>query len=555
MTNNASVTDNYAQNKRWVWDNTAQFDYTIASKHNLSLLLGNEQQRTTVYGFGLTRSILSDPSFNQVQSGYVNINTNNTGSANISENYLVSFFGRLNYNFNDKYFLSGTIRKDGYSAFGPNKKYGYFPGVGAAWEVTREKFWKDLGIDKALSSFKIKASYGTVGNNAGLGDFAPITFYSSGLYNGNPALSPSSNGNTSLGWETSKKTDVGIDFGILNDRITGELGYYKNNITGLIFNVPAAPSAGLATSPLVNIGSMYNRGIELNLNADIIRSKDFRWSTNFNISFNQNKITSLIPGTNSFTYSTSSLEVTNINKVGGSVGDLYIIRSAGIDPANGRRIFINGQGQKVEYTFIGTQHYYNMDGTPYLKGDGTPNTINQSADASDYGNATPKEIGGFSNTFHYKNLDLNVLLTYQLGFYTYYGTAATLTDQRFWNNTTDILNHWTTPGQAAKFPQVVFGDNVSNGTSFPTDFNTYKGNFMKVKSVNFGYTIPKTFLNKVGLSSLRVYLTGYNLLVVTKYPGPDPEVGSNGTANSTPGVDRNTAANGRTFTAGFSVKF
>jgi len=563
--NNAGATANYTQYKRYDWINTAQFDYTFFAKHNLSVLLGNEQQGTNQYGFGLNRTILSDPAFNQIQAGYVNVTTNSLSN---TTNYLVSFFGRLNYNFDQKYFLSGTIRKDGYSAFGSDKKYGYFPGVGAAWEITKEKFWSGIKADKIFSSFKLKASYGIVGNNAGLNDYASYGTYgaansynTSGLYNGNPTLQPNNTGNNALAWEKSKKTDVGFDFGIFNDRITGTVGYYKNNIDGLIFNVPLPPSAGLpnpTASPAVNIGSMYNKGLEFDFNADIIRGGNFRWSSNFNISFNKNRITGLIPGTNSFTYSTSSLEIANINKVGSSVGDLYIVRSAGVDPANGRRIFINGQGKQVEYTFTGTTHYYNMDGTPYVKADGTPNTINQAADAVDYGNATPKEIGGFSNTFHYKNFDLNVLLTYQLGFNLYYGTGSTLTDQRFWNNSTNILDHWTTPGQVAKYPKVVFGDNVSNGTSFPTDFNVYRGDFMKVKSINLGYTLPKSVLNKIGLSSLRFYVTGYNLFIVTKYPGPDPEVASNGASingNSTPGVDRNTAANGRTLTAGFSVKF
>jgi TonB-linked SusC/RagA family outer membrane protein len=556
-TNSASATDNYTISKRYVWDNTAQFDYTIAQKHSLSLLLGNEQQGTTVYGFGLNRSILSDPAFNQIQAGYVNVATNNLQN---TQNYLVSFFGRLQYNFDEKYFLSATLRKDGYSTFGTDKKYGYFPGIGAGWEITKEDFWKNIGADKIFSSFKVKASYGRVGNNSGLPDFASYGTYSNGLFNGNPTLAPNATGNNQLGWETSSKTDIGLDFGIFNDRITGEVGYYKNNVTGLIFGFPEPPSAGLPTTPpLVNIGSLYNKGIEFSINADIIRSSAFKWSSNFNISFNQNKITSLVPGTNFVTYSTSSLEVTNINKVGGSVGDLYIIRSAGVDPATGDRIFINGSGQKVYYTFTGTNHYFvqgpNGTLTPYLKADGSKNTINQTADAIDYGNATPKFIGGLSNTFRYKNFDLSLLLTYQLGFYVYYGTGATLTDQRFWNNSTDILNHWTTPGQVAKYPKVVFGDNVSNGTSFPSDFNVYRGDFLKVKTVNFGYTIPKTFLNKIGVSSVRVYVSGQNLFVFTKYPGPDPEVGSNGTANSSPGVDRNTVANGRTVTAGFSLKF
>ncbi len=554
-TNAASASTSNTSNKRYSWDNTAQFDYTFFQKNNFSLLLGNEQQGTTTVGSGLTRSILSDQTFDVIQAGYVNIGT--TGLVN-TKNYLVSFFGRLNYNFDQKYFLSATLRRDGYSAFGTDSKFGYFPGLGVSWSITKENFWKSIGADKVFSSFKIRASYARVGNNAGLADYASTSTSNSSLYNTHPTLLPYTNGNNSLAWETSKKNDIGFDYGILNDRITGEVAYYKNDISGLIFNVPVSPSYGLASNPPDNIGAMYNKGFEFSINADIIRSGSFRWTANFNISFNTNKITALIPGTNSFTYSTSGSETASINTVGKPVGDLWIIKTAGVDPNNGRRIFVNGQGKNVEYTFLGTTHWYNMDGTPYLNAAGQPGTINQTADSRDYGNTSPKELGGLTNTFHYKNFDLNVLLTYQLGFYDYYGTQATMTDQRFFNNSTIILDHWTTPGQVARFPQVVFGDNVSNGTTLPLDINTYRGDFLKVKTVNFGYTIPKSFLTKLGMSSLRVYVTGQNLFIITKYPGPDPEVASNGSStngNSSGGIDRNTAANSRTFTAGFSVKF
>lgn len=543
---NAQAIDNYSSNKRSVWTNTAQFDRSFG-KHSFNLLLGTEQQQSNVRGFGLNRSILSDPSFNVIQANY---STNNPGTMQYSDDYLVSFFGRLNYNFSEKYFLSASLRRDGYSAFGSNSKYGLFPGVGLGWEITKENFWKTIGADKVFSSFKLKASYGKTGNNSGVNAYQSYGFYANSLYNGAGTLAPSQTGNNDLSWEVSKKTDAGISFGLFNDRITGDITYYNNDVTGLLLNVPTPPSAGLASSPLVNVGSMYNRGIEFNVDANVMRSKNFNWDANFNISYNQNKVTALSTGTNSITNSTSSLEIANITQVGYSVGNLYIVRSAGVDPATGERIFINGKGQKVFYSYNNAVHYTYADGTK------APD-INQAADAVNYANAVPKVIGGFSNTFRYKSFDLSLLFTYQLGFDVYYGTGSTLTDQRFWNNSTAILNHWTTPGQIANYPKLYFGDNVSNGTSFPTDFNTYSGNFLRLKTVNLGYTIPKTFSSKLGLSSLRFYVTGQNLLLFTKYPG-DPEIASNGASaagNSTPGVDRNTSGTSRALTAGFLVKF
>jgi len=148
------------------------------------------------------------------------------------------------------------------------------------------------------------------------------------------------------------------------------------------------------------------------------------------------------------------------------------------------------------------------------------------------------------------------MLTYQFGAYNYYGTQAGLRDQRFWNNHSDILDRWTTPGQVTDIPKVVFNDNVSNGSSLPISANVYKSDFLKVKSINIGYSLPKTLINKAGISNLRIYATGFNLFTITGYPGPDPEVSTNGAgSNSGQGIDRNTAGNQRTFTAGFSVKF
>lgn len=544
--NTASAVAYELTSKRYVWDNTAQFDHTFFGKHNISVLLGNEQRGTNSNSFQLNRSVLSDPAFNVIQAGY---STTTYGGGTNTQNYLVSFFGRLNYNFDEKYFLTGTIRKDGYSGFGSNSKYGYFPGFGGSWVVDKEKFWSTIHADKIFSSLKLRGSYAQVGNSNGLGDYGSYTLYSaSGLYNGVGTVLPSTTGNNNVTWETSKKTDIGFNAGFLKDRLTLDAAFYYNNVNGLLYNVPAPPSAGLPSNPLVNVGSMWNKGLEFDVNAQIIRSQAFTWTTNFNISFNQNQVTALGKGITQYTSSGNTSETANITQVGQSIGNLWVVRSAGIDPNNGRRIWINAAGKQVEYTFLGSQHWY------YLDGSNAP-AITQASDAVNYGNSAPKEYGGLSNTFQYKGFDLSVLCTFQLGFHVYYGTQATLTDQRFWNNSTVILDHWTTPGQVAKYPQVVYGDNVSNGTGLPSDFNVYKGDFLKLKTINFGYTIPKSVTSKIGISNLRVYVNAQNLFVVTQYPGPDPEVSSNGTANSSQGVDRNTSANSRVITAGISLKF
>jgi len=549
-----NASSSHSTNKTWLWTSTAQADYTFAGKHNVSFLVGSEQQRRTSLSFGINRQGLSDPAYNVIQAGYT---LNNSTGQGLGENYLLSSFGRLNYNFDKKYFLSGNIRQDEYSALGVKK--GIFWGASAGWEITREKFWQSMHLDNVFSSFKLRGSYGKVGNISGIGDFSPYSTFGSGLYGGTATLSfPAGQvGNPLLQWETSKKTDVGLNFGILKDRITAEISYYNNNIDNLILNVAQAPSTGLTSSPQQNVGSMYNKGIEFTLNAVPVRTKDFSWNTNFNLSLNKNMVTSLAPGLTVIQTATSGLETVNETLPGYSIGYLWVIRTGGVDPATGKRIFVNSAGTNVYYQNVaptGQFNYSLADGSKYTSPLGGT-AITQANDAVLYKNTQPKQYGGWSNTFNYKGFSLDVLLTYQLGFYVYYGTNAGLHDQRFWNNAADILDIWKKAGDVAKYPKSVYGDNVSNGSAMPMDINVFKGDFVKLRNLSLSYSLPKSLLDRAKISSARVYVSGQNLGIITKYPGPDPEVSSNGTANNGQGVDRNTAVNARTITVGLNIGF
>ena len=362
-------------------------------------------------------------------------------------------------------------------------------------------------------------------------------------------------------WETSKKTDLGFSFGLLRDRFTADFAYYRNNVDGLILAVQQAPSTGLPTSPLQNIGSMYNKGIELTLNANIVQSKDFSWNSSFNITTNKNQVTALAPGLTNVQYSTSGSETVNRTEVGKSLGYLWVIKTGGVDPGTGKRIFINSAGTPVYYQYYAAPGQFNFsttaDGlTKYVNATGGT-AITQAADAVMYKNAVPKVYGGFNNDFHYKNFDLNVLITYQLGFYVYYGSNAGLHDQRWWENSTDVLTDaWKSKDDAGKkYAKPVYGDNVSNGSAMPLDINVFKGDFAKLKNLTLGYTLSPGVLERIKISSLRFYVSAQNLAIVTKYPGPDPEVSSNGNQSNAPGVDRNTAGNARTLLVGLNVGF
>ncbi len=555
VTNSGDAFASLSKFKRWTWSNTLQIDKTFKDKHTFNLLGGLEQDRRTTNQFGLTRRVVTDPVYNVIQGGFTtDVNTN----LGLGENYLQSAFGRFNYNYKQKYFISANLRSDEYSAIPGQKEIFY--GFSGGWQVDQEKFW-GTPIRKVFSSLKLKASYGKVGNTGGIGDFDTYSTFSSGVvFGGNATLAFNNAGNPNLKWETSKQFNVGANIGFFKDKMNLEITYYKNDISNLILRVPQAPSTGLPNGILQNVGKMYNKGIELTLSGTVVNTKNFSWTTNFNYTNNRNEVTELAPGLNEILTGTGGLETVNRTAVGYPAGYLWVVRSGPADPATGRRIFYNKTGNAILYRFgtlpAGEFTWQNTDGSRYNLQNGAANTINQAADAVMYANTNPRAIGGFSNTFRYKNFDLDVLLTYQAGFSLYFGTNAGMFDQRFWNNSVRVLDGWRKFGDVTDIPKPVFNDNVSNGSGLPISFNVFKGDFIKVKNVTFGYNIPADGLRKVKINSVRFWVGGQNLWIFTKYPGPDPEVSSNGNGAATgQGVDRNTLANGRTITVGLNVGF
>jgi TonB-linked SusC/RagA family outer membrane protein len=542
-----SVSAIFNKNKRWVWTTTAQFDKVFAQDHTVSVLAGVEQQKSDNNSYGLNRVTVADPAFTNIQGGWVTPNTSGLG---IGENYLYSEFARGQYNFKRKYFLTANVRRDGASQLGVNSKYGIFWGVSASWDVLSEKFIQNIKLDKVFSSLRLRSSYGKVGNIGGLGNFASLSTFGSGLYGSGGTVAYSQAGNPNLTWETSKKTDVGLNFGLFNDRLTAEIGYYNSNNDGLLLFVPQPPSAGLPSNIPTNIGSMYNRGFEFDIKYNVVQKKDFSWSTSFNLSTNDNRVLSLAPGITNIIGSTGGLENPSITMPGNPIGMLFVTRTAGVDPASGRRIFLNAQGRQVLF-----QHVAPAGQSRFMYADGTVAPTVSSADAIVYKNTHAKIFGGWENNLRFKSFELNALFTYQMGNWLYYGTQAGLRDQRFWNNEVGVLSRWQKAGDVTEFPRAVFGDNVSNGSSFPLDINVFKGDFIKLRTLTLGYNFPKNMLDKIKISNARFYVSGNNLLILTAYPGPDPEVSSNGNGTTNFGIDRNTVANQRTITVGINVGF
>jgi TonB-linked SusC/RagA family outer membrane protein len=546
FTDKGTATNTMNRYSRKSIQNILDYNVTLSEKHNLSALLGTERQYSKIDSWGAVRKTVSDPFFNEYQGGFATITP--TGNL-LVENYLESYFGRLNYDFDKKYYLSVNARRDGYSAFAPGNKWGNFYGGSLGWALSEESFFKNSGIAKVVNLFKFRASYGVVGNNQGIASYAASSFFNAGLNGTNPTLSYAQAGNKNLSWETSKKTDFGLNFGLFNDRITGELGYYKNNIDGLILEVPQAASTGIPNrSILANVGNMNNKGIEATLNAKILSEGDFKWNSSVNFTTQRNRVTALDANSSDIIVATA-LENTSIVRVGESIGNFYLVKTGGVNPANGRRIFYYKDGTAVQYDHsspIASRWTKVSDGS-------ITRAANQAADGVVMGPALPKYFGGFSNTFIYKGFDLNVSMYFSGGNYIYNGTKAGLHDQRVWNNSADVLSRWQNPGDVTEIPKIVFGDNVSNGSSMPISDNMEKGDFIKIRNIAFGYSLPKDLINKMGFTNFRFYMSVQNAFTFTNYSGFDPEISTNGNSNGSPSVDRNSAPMARTFSFGLNL--
>ncbi len=418
--------------------------------------------------------------------------------------------------------------------------------------VSNESFVKDGPIGELFSDIRFKASFGQVGNMSGIGSYASLFLYGSGVYGSAPTWTFTQAGNPDLQWETSDKYDLGLSFGMLKDRIQMDLNWYYNDVNDLILDVPQSPSKGIPNNTIpMNIGSMYNTGFEVSLTTYNITKKNFTWTTDFNISTLKNEVTELAPGVTEIVGYTSSLETTNRTFVGYPVGNIFGIETRGVDPETGRRIFVNAAGKEVLYSHEAAA----ANRWTYRDGSGNAPAIVLNTDGKVLGSPIPKVYGGLDNTFTYKHFDLTVNLTYALGFKIYNGSKAGLRDQRWWNNTVEVYKTaWRNPGDITNIPKPVMNDNVSNGSTMVLSENVEKGDYMKVRNISLGYTFTK-LPDVLAIDRVRLYASIFNAYVLTGYSGSDPEVSTNGNNNLTPGVDRNTVPQARTYSFGINVSF
>lgn len=538
--------NNTANRNNWNWVNTLQYLFALDGKHNFNILVGSEAQKTRIENWGAAREGIADPFFDQFQGTY---SSNVSAGNDINQRMLEGYFSSVSYNYAGKYFVSANLRRDGSSALASNNRWGNFGGASLGWTLSEEDFYKNSSLSKVMSSARLKASWGKVGNANISNDYGSYTTYAAGNYGGNYTWAFNQAGNNELKWETSNQTNIGFDLGFMNDRVTLEANYYYNNVSNLILGVPQSPSKGIPDNKiLLNVGSMYNKGFEFGINAVPVRTAKFSWTANLNVTLNKNEVTALVDDNTPITQATGNLETSSITKVGYPVSSIYAVKTAGVNPENGRRIFINKAGEKVQYL-----HHGGANAWTYL--DGTKANPVNSNDAQILGGTLPTWYGGFNNTFQYGNFDLGVNFTFSGGNYIYNGSRAGLLDQRQWNNSVDVLNAWSTPGQNAEIPLAIYGDNVSNGSSFPIDANVEKGDFLRLQNAVLGYRIPQNVFGKIGINSLRVYAQVSNAFILTKYSGADPEISTNGNDQLAAGVERNTIPQGRSFTFGLNLGF
>ncbi|NII82360.1 TonB-dependent receptor [Pedobacter sp. SG908] len=437
---------------------------------------------------------------------------------------MISDFARVNYNYKNKYLIQGSIRKDGSNVFGANEKWGYFPSVGAAWNIDQEGFFKNTGVLKTL---KLRGSYGIAGNSLG---FAPLTtkliygqvgqFY----YNGSPregAYGAIQNENPDLRWEKTATTNIGLDFGLFNGRLNGSVDVYDKKTTDLILTFGVDNNLFPAGSYTANVGSLSNKGIEVVLNGTPVSTDNFSWTTGFNLAHNKNKIITLSddPRFNiedRLTVSPDGAGQSGLTlqtlKPGQPIGTFFTFKYAGKD-ANGVSQYYDANGNLTKTPLTKTDYYI-------------------------LGNAQPKALLGWSNNIRYKNFDLSVFMRAALGVKIMNVTRADL----FRPSTAQFTN----------IPVEVENESVS-------DFNSYKyssrflenGSYLRLDNATLGYTFKKGLIP--GVNSIRLYTTANNLFVITGYKGIDPEINQGGTA---PGVDTNNFyPKTRTFLFGLNVSF
>ena len=561
----------------WLWENTISYTKTF-DKHAIDFVGGISQQDNTFRRIGGNGNNLLSDAMRDLA------NVKNLVAYGDQQTYtLASQFARLNYKFMDRYIFTATVRRDGSSKFYEGNQYGVFPSGSVAWRAKEESFLKDV---KAISDLKFRASYGEVGNQAGIGPFQYLARYSSG----GPATSPTNVGyplggsyqtglayinldNKNLTWETSKQTDIGVDAAFLNGDLNLTVDYYRKDSKDFLLEIPSSSQSGVKRSAQ-NAGSIRNQGFEIALNYKHTVS-DFTYGLGLNITTIKNQLLS-ITQTKRFignlvlltTPANGWTEFSQTN-LGQGVGEFYGYESLGIfqtqaeiDALNANAPDGHYQGNDAQKTQPGDRKFRDLNGDGQITAD----------DRTSLGSPIPKFYGGFNLDLSYKAFDFNAFFYGSYGNKIFNYQARNLESFQapgfvgIQNVSQEYAkNAWSTTNPSNRFARVNYNDDVS-ANNVASSIYVENGSYLRLRNVTLGYTLPSAVAQKLTLNRVRFYLAAQNLFTITKYSGLDPEIGqptgtdpnNNNAAKASPtasGVDVGTYPSSRFFTFGFNVTF
>lgn len=534
---NANLSDANNRYYSWLWENTASYEQSFGN-HNFDILVGFTAQRFRSDYSAISGSNYADDRIQTINAALVK----NNPTQDVQEWSMLSALGRLNYSFMDRYLLSASIRRDGSSRFGQNNRWGNFPAVSVGWLVNEEKFMESW---KWLSLFKLRLSYGITGNN-NIGNYTQynVISNSNAVFGSSVAsgIKVTNLGNIELGWEKTAETNVGIDLSFLNNRITFTYDYYNKITRDLLYSLSVPRESGFS-SFMGNVGKLKFWGHEFSVNSHNLTGS-FKWDTNFNIAFSDNKVLELSGLSDQLIAYTGI--VSTITKVGGRIGQFYGMVQDGV--YKNQADYDNSP--KAVDSEVGTIKFRDVNG------DGVITYDEEGGDKTEIGNPFPKFTYGITNNFYYKNFDLSILATGSYG-----NKIATPMEQGMtnldglFNVLKDVKDRWRSednPGTGK------YGKTTSGTGRERDQFHTRyvkDGSYFMIKNVTLGYTLPKNCIKFI--QSLRVYASIQQLLVISNYKYGNPEVGTN-FDGSTPssllqGIDYSTYPVPRTFTIGLNL--
>lgn len=520
-----NVTNNNTKIVTMVTSNTLNYNKTFKEKHNLNALLGYEAEKNKT-------DYLHAEGTNLPTLGAKTIATAGKSISNgyYYGNNMMSVFARVEYNYDNKYYVSGSIREDGSSKLSREARWGNFWSVSGSWRINSENFLKDVNW---LSNLRLKASYG-VNGTLPTDSYGHLALYSFGYnYNTNPGGKIATVADMNLSWETSYTYNIGLEAGFLDSRLTLGAEYYNRESKNLLQDVPISKITGFSTI-LTNFGAMNNSGIEIELGGEIIRGKNWNWKVSVNASTLRSRVTKLYEGSDIIWNDPTGgdAQARFIYREGCSPKSFYLREWAGVDPENGEPMWFTNNDK--------TKPYKTIDGRP---------VTNKWAGASDViaGCADPKLFGGISTNLSWKGISLDLNFTYSLGGDAFNTWERYVNDDGYFTSRTrskKAMDYWKKPGDVTQAPKLGIG----SGEQFNKN-NTrylYKNNYLRLKTINLSYNFPKELISKIKLNNLRVYFTGLNLLTFASQKDFDPEV-------SVYGVSSWHMPIGKTFTFGIDI--